>query len=245
MTAAVVSYEIQGRHIELPLEIGDASAGIVVCSASLAAVAAALPPGLRPVRWRPGRGLVVLLLVSYRENPLGAYDEVVVASAARLDHQGDPRAGVADLLRGRVGVFVHEMPVSEAFTCEAGRVIWSYPKAVDDLDVVVEPRRATVTWRRAGEQVLRLAVRRGGRLRTPRVAGTTYTHRDGHVLRTGLSLRASGARLGVGGARLQVGDGQQAELLRALELGRPLASAWLERASLRFEPPRTVASGAS
>jgi hypothetical protein len=245
MTGAVSSYEIQGRHIELPLEIADASAGIAVCSASVSAVAAALPPGLRPMRWRPGRGLVVLMLVTYRENPLGAYDEVVVASAARLDHQGDARASVADLLRGRVGVFVHEMPVSEAFTCEAGRTIWSYPKAVDDLDVVAERRRATATWRREGEQVLRLAVRRGGRLSTPRVAGTTYTHRDGRVLRTGLSLRASGVRLGVGGARLQVGDGEQAELLRGLDLGRPLASAWLERAALRFGPPRTLATGAS
>jgi hypothetical protein len=243
VTAA--TYEVQGRRIALPLDIAAATAGVTVVAADLDAVAARLPAGLVPVSWRPGRGLIVLLAVRYHDNPLGAYDEVVVATVARAATES-PVATVGQLLRGRLGLFVHEMPVTQDFTCEAGRTIWAYPKRVDDLRWTPEPGRVAVAWQREGTEVLRLGVRRGGRLRTPWIRGTTYTQRDGAVLRTSLSLRARGVRFGAGGARLWLGAGPVADELRAMGLGaRPLASAWMEHAQLRFCAPLPLRGGAA
>jgi hypothetical protein len=239
------TYEVQGQRIELPLDVPAATAGVAVLSASAAGLRRRLPDPLVPATWRPGRGIVVLMAVRYHDNPLGAYDEVVVASAARLRSES-PVASVRDVLIGRIGLLVHEMPVTQGFTCEAGRAIWAYPKRVDDLRWTPEPERVAVAWRRDGAEVLRLGVRRGGRLRTPWIRGTTYTQRDEEVLRTALSLRARGVRLGPGGARLRLGAGPVADELRALDLGvRPLASAWMEHVELRFSAPRPLRGGVS
>jgi hypothetical protein len=31
-----------------------------------------------------------------------------------------------DLARGRLGAYIHRLPVSQSFTCEAGRAIWGF-----------------------------------------------------------------------------------------------------------------------
>jgi hypothetical protein len=239
------TFEVQGQRIELPLDIAAATAGVAVLSSDHAAAAARLPEALVPVTWRPGRSLAVLLAVRYHDNPLGAYDEMVVATAARAATES-PVASLRQVLSGRVGLFVHEMPVTQDFTCEAGRTIWAYPKRVDELQWTPERGRVAVTWRRDDTEVLRLGVRRGGRLRSPWIRGSTYTHRDGEVLRTSLSLRARGVRVGPGGARLRLGAGPVADELRALDLGvRPLASVWMEHARLRFSAPRPLRTDAT
>jgi hypothetical protein len=239
------TYEVQGQRIELPLDIAAATAGVAVLSSALDAAAARLPEGLVPVSWRPGRSLVVLMAVRYHDNPLGAYDELVVATAARPATQS-PVASLKQVLTGRVGLFVHEMPVTRDFTCEAGRTIWAYPKRVDEIRWTPEPDSVAVAWRRDDTELLRLGVRRGGRLRTPWIRGTTYTERDGTVLRTALSLRARGVRVGPGGARLRLGAGPVADGLRALDLGaRPLASVWMEHAQLRFAAPHPMRTEAT
>jgi hypothetical protein len=238
------SYEVQGQQIELPLDIAAATAGVAVLSSDRDAAAARLPEGLVPVSWRPGRSLAVLMAVRYHDNPLGAYDEMVVATAARAATES-PVASLRQVLSGRVGLFVHEMPVTQDFTCEAGRTIWSYPKCVDEIRWTPESDSVAVTWRRDDTEVLRLGVRRGGRLRTPWIRGTTYTERDGRVLRTALSLRARGVRVGPGGARLRLGAGSVADGLRALDLGvRPLVSVWMEHAQLRFSAPHPMRTDA-
>jgi hypothetical protein len=241
----VTTYEVQGQRLELPLDIAAATAGVAVLSSDRDAAASRLPEALVPVTWRPGRSLAVLMAVRYHDNPLGAYDEIVVATAARAATES-PAASLRQVLTGRVGLFVHEMPVTQDFTCEAGRAIWAYPKRVDELRWTPEPDSLAVTWRRDGTEVLRLGIRRGGRLRTPWIAGTTYTEREGTVLRTSLSLRARGVRVGPGGARLRLGAGPVADGLRALDLGvRPLVSVWMEEARLRFCAPHPLRTDAT
>ena len=230
-------YEIQGETVRLPCHIGHARAGMALMAADADAVAADLPSGLVPVQTRPGRTVVALLAVQYVENPLGDYDEGVVASVVRPGSDGGVRSSLRDVLGGRHGVFVHHMPVSQGFTREAGERIWGFPKTVDTLDWRVSDRRAGLRWATDEGEVVELTVPRGGRLPVPAQASHAYTLHDGVVWRTRLTLHGRGLRVGPGGARVRLGTSPIADRLRRWGLGsRSLASAWIEHAAMDFEP---------
>lgn len=240
---AGLTYEVAGRRVRLPLTVGRCRCGLAAFTADAGALTERLPAGLVPFAWRPGRGVVMLSLVDYRDNPLGDYDELVVATAVRRDRPGPGRPGrgalsrLRSLLSGPDGVFVHHMPVDQAFTREAGETIWGYPKTHDRLRIVTTAGRAGARWWQDGRLVLELGVPRGGRLPVPPGRGATFSLKDGRLHRTRLTARGRGARLGPGGASLTLGDHPVADGLRALKLSAgAVATAWAERVRMRFGP---------
>ncbi len=229
------TYEIQGRTVELPMHIARAEAGGAVFSASAAEVTKDLPFGLEPVLLRPGRTAAVLLMVDYQDNPLGDYDEGVVATPVVRSGHGGGLTPMREVLSGRVGLFVHHMPVSQAFTREAGETIWGYPKTLDTLELRRRDGRAGLRWATDDGEVLQLNVPRGGRLSTPKAPGMTWTFHEGQLLRTPLQVQLRGARFGLGGASLRLGTHPIADQLRRWELSRrALMTAWVNHAELWF-----------
>lgn len=229
-------YQVQGRDVRLPCHVGHARTGLAVFGAAAGEVAADLPSGLSPVLTRPGRAVVALLGVQYVDNPLGSYDEGVVASVVRPSTDVDALASLRDVLRGRHGIFVHHMPVSQAFTREAGERIWGFPKTLDTLDLRLSARRAGLRWASDDDEVFELTVPRGGRLPVPAQVSRAYTLHDGIVWRTRLAVHGHGLRVGPGGARLRLGTHPIADRLRQWGLGhRALATAWVEHATMDFE----------
>jgi hypothetical protein len=227
-------YVIQGRELTLPLQIRRATGGLGVFTADAERVGARLPTGLLPIRLG-GRALVVLMLVDYLDNPLGDYDEGVVGFAAAPAGASSTVKSIAGLLRGRVGMWVEHMPVSEAFTREAGETIWGYPKTVDELAIEHGPY-ASFTWARDGERILRLEVKSGGMLVAPPIRGTTYTLIDGIVHRTRMTSRASGVRVGPRGARVELGSHPVGRRLAELDISpTAIGSVWLTQAAMSFE----------
>ena len=234
-------YEIQGEEVTLPCHVGHARAGMALFGADADRLAQDLPPGLAPVLTRPGRALVALMAVQYVENPLGDYDEGVVASVVRPAAEPGLTASLRDVLSGRYGVFVHHMPVSQTFTREAGERIWGFPKTVDTLDLRLSDRRAGLRWATDDGEVFELTVPRGGRLPVPAQVSRAYTFHDGVVWRTGLAMHGSGLRVGPGGAHLRLGTHPVADRLRSWGLGRrALATAWVEHATMDFEPAQPL-----
>lgn len=221
------TYTVMGQRLDVPLHIAEAIGGIGVFTADADRIAEQLPGGLVPVRLPGGRGLVVLMLVDYRDNPLGDYDEGIVGFAVRPAGRG--RRAL------RAGMWVQHMPVSQPFTREAGEVLWGYPKTVDDLSLTTGGGRAMLRWERDGLRILRLAVRTGGRLSIPRVRAATYTLKDGVVHRTRLTASAATARIGLWGARAETGDHPVGCALEALGLRRrALLSLWVEGVAMDF-----------
>lgn len=214
------------------MTVGDAVGGLTVVAGDGDAIAAALPPDLRPVRLPGGRGIVLLLVVHYRDSPLGDYDEVVVGLAAR------PHGSA------RVGAWIEHMAVSQPFTRAAGEQIWGYPKTLDDLTFDHEGPTASCTWSRDGREVLRVAQPTAGRLPAPPLPVTTWTRMDGRTMATSLRARARGVGVGLRGAAVELGDHPLAGDLRALGLDRrPLATAWLSHVRMRFEDARPLRPG--
>ena len=86
--------------------------------------------GLQVCRYLPGRAVVVLMLMHYIDGDLGEYHEF--STSVMVNPPGSTRAGYAPC---SAGAFIHHMLVDQAFTLEAGRTIWGYPKVMADFTV--------------------------------------------------------------------------------------------------------------
>jgi len=157
-----------------------------------------------------------VLFVNYVDGDLGKYHEYGVGFLVR--HPGSPaRTGdLRSLLRGRAGVFIHRLPVDQAFTLEAGRSIWGFPKVMSEIDLADTGHRAAL--RIDGRLVADLAVTPGLPVPGASTSLDAYTHMDGVLRRVPWKMTASGTRTRPGGARLELGDHPWAEELAALGL---------------------------
>lgn len=125
------SWEIQGRRLRFPIRITEAAAA---CATYLVRTQRArrlvAGTGLELVS-AGGRTPLFLAMVDYKINDLGDYDEVGVAFLARH--------------RGRTGPYVHQLPVTQSFTMEAGRALWGLPKWPARTELSIDGRVATCT----------------------------------------------------------------------------------------------------
>lgn len=220
------SWEIQDRRLGFPVRITEAAAA---CATYLVRTDRARPlvagTGLELVSFA-GRTPLFLALVDYRVNDLGDYDEVGVAFLARH--------------RGRTGPYIHQLPVTQSFTMEAGRALWGLPKWLGRAELAIEGRDATCHLADdSGRHVLTAALRTlPGRLSPPvRGAVAALASRDGEVLVSPVRARLKGIRVGRGGT-VVLGEGHpMADELRALRLPRrPLLTTIVDHVAFEMDP---------
>jgi hypothetical protein len=222
--------EIQGRRITFPVRIGHAvAAGSIYLVRAERAARLVAGSGLELVA-AAGRTPLVLFLVDYRVNDLGDYDEVGVALLVRH--------------RGRTGAYVHQLPVTQPFTMEAGRTLWGLPKWLARIDLSITGPDATCHLADGtGRHVLTAALRALPWRLPLDVPGTltTLAPRDGKVLASRVRARVSGIRIGPAGARVVLGSGHpMAEELREVGLPRrPLATLVAEHVGFEMDPAET------
>jgi hypothetical protein len=206
-------YTIQGRTVSIPVEVRDARSWFATFAVPFDAARSLIDySGLVPASPIPGRALCSLAFVDYLDGDLDQYHEVAVAILVR-----EP----GSTSRRPAGAFIHQLPVDQTFTCEAGRTMWGFPKFIADIDITVGARgAASATLTHDGDHVLRLGI--GAGLPVPS-RGTTldaFSHRDGVLRRTRWSLHGSGSRARPGGARVELGDHPIAKELRGLGFPR-------------------------
>jgi hypothetical protein len=239
------TYTIQGRTVKMPCVVRDASSGSATYLVDATAARRLLPgPELDVVELWPGRALASLACIDYKDNDLGDYNEISVAFFVR--ERGASRgfpvvSPLIDFARARLATYIHRLPVNQAFTCEAGRTIWGFPKVVHDIEFTYADGRATCVWRADGKRVFTFSVPRGGRQRMPDANLVTYTWIHGALHRTAFVSGAEGLGFRLGGATLELGDHPIAAELRALGLPRrALATSWMEKMHGRFEAPEKL-----
>jgi hypothetical protein len=236
----------QGREVTMPVVVRDASSAAATYLVRAAAARRLLPgPELDVVELLPGRALLSIAAIDYRDNDLGDYNEVSIALFVRERGApaGVPWIGAAlDLARNRLATYIYKLPVNQSFTCEAGRGIWGFPKTVEQIEFSDAGGSRACRLVMDGRHVLTLSVRRGGARTLPDAAMITYSYVDGALHRTSFvsGARAVGLHLG-GGSELAFGDHPLADELRALGLPRrPMLSVWMEHSHGRFEAPERV-----
>ncbi len=239
-------YEIQGREVELPCVVRDAASGAATYLVSAAAARRLIPgDAFELCEVWPGRTLLSIASIDYRDNDLGDYNEVSITFFVRpkAAPRGIPYLGDAiAFLRQKVGTFIYKLPVTQSFSCEAGCTIWGFPKTVEQIEIDHAPTRSHCRLVMDGKDVLTLSLSRTGKGSMPEREMITYTYINGvpHQTRS----RMSGEGFGVSGGRgveLSLGRHPVADVLRELGLPkRALISMWNEHMRARFEAPEKL-----
>lgn len=134
--------------------------------------------------------------------------------------------------------------MTQAFTLEAGRELWGLPKWLATADLDVDGPGASCRLATAdGTHVLSVALRAGRWALPGSVRGrlAALAPRAGAVLASRVRARASGIRLGTGGALVEAGGGHpMADEVRALGLPgrRAVLTATVADLAFEMDPPR-------
>lgn len=195
--------------------------------------------GLQVCEFRPGRAVVTLMLARYFDGDLGRYNEF--GTCVMVNPLGSSARGVKAL--ADAAAFVHHLPVDQAFTLEAGRSIWGFPKIMADF-VVRDSHPFRFELSEGGSLIAAMDFRSGlpvPSLRSrPRVL-KTYTFAEGATREVPWEMRVSRVHLRPGGAHLRLGDHPYAAELASLGLPkRPMTSGSIGNVEMTFGDAHVV-----
>ncbi len=242
-------YLIDGRAISFPVVVADAS---MLMNAFLvdASVAQNMikDSGFRVLELFPGKAILQLLLVDYRKNELGDYNEGAIMFPVLTPGESKPFpffGALTRMARGRVGNFVYRMPVDQEFTTHAGRFIWGFPKWVARIDIEFGAKRARGSFFDEGELVYGFTAKTGGTTQVKEQRAASLAIRDGKAWKTYGTNTGSGLTFSLGGEQPTIGDSHPLALeLRALGLPKkPLFSVSIKNTAMRFSAPESVTLG--
>ena len=129
---AAATHTIAGTVLTMPVRVRKADVHTAMFSVPADAAQRLIDySGLEVCRFRPGRAVVTLILARYLDGDLGRYHEF--GTCVMVNPVGSQRHGVRAL--ADAAAFVHHLPVDQAFTLEAGRTIWGFPKIMADFAV--------------------------------------------------------------------------------------------------------------
>jgi hypothetical protein len=197
--------------------------------------------GLQVCRHRPGRAVVVLVLMHYVDGDLGQYLEY--GTNVMVNPAGSDASGLRAL--PSAGAFIHHLPVDQAFTLEAGRSIWGYPKVMADFtlrdghhfgfDVSIDGRFAVGMDFRPGLRV-------PSAFTSKTQVRPTYSHLDGVTRETAGEMRLSGVRYRPGGVRVRLGEHPYAKELASLGFPkRAMISSSADNVEMSFGDAKEIA----
>ncbi len=194
--------------------------------------------GLQVCRYLPGRAVVALILAHFIDGDLGEYHEL--STGVIVNQPGAEPSRV----RALQSAFIHHMLVDQAFTLEAGRTIWGFPKVMADF-TIRDGKQFGFDASIDGQLVAGMEFRRG--LRVPSALTyrkqvlRSYSHRDGQTLETPFDMSMVGARYRPGGVRVWLGDHPYAKELASLGLPkRALISASVANVEMSFDDAQVV-----
>jgi len=223
-------YTIEEQTVVLPVQVREASSVYASFLVPAAAVKRLLPAGLTPLQTIPGRATCTIVGVDYREGDLGQYHEVGVCFLLRPSNGS--RLDLLSMVRNQAPAYIHRLPVTTSFSCEAGRHIWGFPKDVMDIDFADTDTDATrtVTLRDGGRLVLQLSAPRGGTKKFAGVDIEAMGSWGGPVQVTPAQMAGDGVKAGFRAGTLVLGDHPIATELRTLGLPKkPLLAGSIER----------------
>lgn len=243
VTDATSQYAIAGETVTMPVRIRRATQHMAMFSVDADAAQRMIDySGLQVCRYRPRRAMVILMLMHYVDGDLGPYLEY--GTNVMVNRPGSTASGLRAL--GEAAAFIHHLPVDGAFTMEAGRTIWGYPKVMADFTVRSSGRSFGFDVSIDGRHAVGMEFRRG--LSVPaRFTGKpqvhpTLSHLDGVTRETEGQMTLSGVRYRPGGVTLRLGEHPIGRDLAALGLPkRALISSSAENVQMTFGDAKEIA----
>ena len=197
--------------------------------------------GLQVCRYRPSKAIAVLMLMHYVDGDLGEYLEY--GTNIMVNPPGSHAAGLKALQSA--GAFIHHLPVDGAFTLEAGRSIWGYPKVLADFSIR-DGHHFSFDVSIDGQFAVGMDFRRGvavpGAVAGKPQVHPTYAHLDGVTRETAGEMTMSGVRYRPGGARVRLGQHPYARELASLGFPkRALFSSSADNVEMTFADAKEIA----
>ncbi|MBE9539725.1 MAG: acetoacetate decarboxylase family protein [Proteobacteria bacterium] len=243
------SYLIDGKPINLPLVVNDASmmmnAFLVDSKAAQAMIA---DSGFRVVELFPGKAIVQLLCVDYRVNPLGNYNEGAIIFPVLTPDEKKPLPFFGTLKRlanNSLGNYVYRMPVDQEFTTHGGRFIWGFPKWPSQIDFDFGEHLASGCFIDEGELIYSIWAKTGGSTEIKEQRAASLAIRGGHAWKTYGTSSGSGMTFSLGGKMPEIGDKHPLALeLRSLGLPKkPVFTVTMKNTQMVFGGPEVAAIG--
>jgi hypothetical protein len=225
----------------MPVKIRTATQHMAMFSVDAdAAQAMIADSGLQVCRFRPGRAAVVLMLMHYVDGDLGPYFEY--GTNVMVNPPGSQATGLKALQSA--GALIHHLPVDGAFTMEAGRAIWGYPKLLADF-TVRDGHHFGFDISIDGEFVVGMDFKPGLRVPSALTSKTqvhpTYSHLDGVTRETAGEMKLSGVRYRPGGARVRLGQHPYSRELASLGFPkRAMVSSSAENVEMTFGEAKEI-----
>jgi hypothetical protein len=242
-------YVIDGKTVTFPVVVADASMLLNAFLVDSNAVQAMLQgSGFTAVELLPGKAILQLLAVDYRNNDLGDYNEAAIIIPVLTPQEKKPFPFFGTLTRmanGSVGNFVYRMPVDQAFTTHAGRYIWGFPKWVSRIDIEFGNKAACGTFIDNDELVFSISAKAGGKAVPKEQRAASLAIRNGKAWKTFGSTTGSDLTFSLGGAMPKIGDSHPlAKELLALGLPKkPMFTVSMKHMAMSFERPQAVNIG--
>jgi Acetoacetate decarboxylase (ADC) len=229
-------YRVSSRTVLLPDRIHDAAQGFAMYAVAKEPVQELLNelPG-RPfhaLELNPGRTALALFMVDYRESDLGHYRELGIGFLVAPPK--DPLA---------FGLYTWALPVTDQFSCDAGRMVWGYPKTLQSLAFAYETHSVKCVLHRQQHEppVFSLTLPRGGSGSTTDIPIYSYTVREGIPYRSIFVRSGRDERIRSSGQGVKLVLGEESHnatdpiwrLLHRLGVGdaAPIMSSWTEHMS--------------
>jgi len=210
-------YTIEEQTVVLPVRVREASSVYGSFLVPAAAVKKLLPAGLTPLQTIPGRATCTIVGVDYREGDL------------------------LSMIRNQAPAYIHRLPVTTSFSCEAGRHIWGFPKDVMDIEFADTDATRTVTLRDRERLVLQLSAPRGGSKKFAGIDIEAMGSWGGPVQVTPAQMSGEGVKAGFRAGQLVLGDHPIADELRTLGLPKkPLIAGSIESFTGSFGEARPL-----
>jgi Acetoacetate decarboxylase (ADC) len=213
MTAS--QHTIAGTVLTMPVKIRKATQHTAMFSVDAGAAQKMIDhSGLQVYRPLPGRAIVTLILTHFVDGDLGEYHEYSTCVSV---NPPESKPG----LRSLQTAFVHHMFVDQAFTLEAGRTIWGFPKVMADY-TIRDGEQFGFDASIEGQLVIGMEFLPG--LKVPaaissRTQGlSAYSYLDGLRRESQFEMSPTGARYRPGGVRVWLGDHPYAKELASLGL---------------------------
>jgi hypothetical protein len=252
------TYRVMDRTVRVPVQVRAASALSATYLANSARVGSWIADsGLQVIELLPGRTLVSIAGLRYADGDWGSYHEVCIAvpvfapdvarastSALRAQRKVSGLRSVFSALRnGQWGLFLRYLPVTDAFSCQAGVSVYGFPKWLADIELREASDGAICSFVSHEKFVFSLAVRLGAaqERKFGPVSVAAYSVQEGQLHRCRFTLE--GERVGVraGGARLTLGSHRIAGELSELSLSRhALCVSRIGRMRAEFGAPELV-----
>ncbi|OBK98528.1 acetoacetate decarboxylase [Mycobacterium asiaticum] len=212
---SVSQHTIAGTVLTMPVVIRKADQHSAMFSVDAKAAQRLIDySGLEVFEYLPGRAILLQLLVRYIDGDLGKYHEY--GTAFMVNKPGTHASGIRAM--AKAATFIHQLPVDQEFTLEAGRTIWGYPKIMADFNVR-EGRKFAFDVSADGRLITGIEFGRGLPHPAPAQQSlTTYSHLDGVTREITSTMQTSGVRTRLGGARIRLGDHPYAKELATLGL---------------------------